>query len=163
MNELRKPPSSDQTDRQRGRCPLCGSIHVTHHVLGMPTAEAFRAAPEWVDFGCTGPLKNRSCENCGFEWNIKAPQYDVISRVEHLFELIGVFTLDELGREISEYYDLDVYFDVEGDYALVPIINSVGVTMPYPFTIDEFRDDLTFLNDQQVEWLEAADDERTDD
>lgn len=155
MSDGLNDEASDWSDVIRGRCLRCGSPQVTHHLLGMPTPESFESAPDWVDFGCTWAFPNRTCERCGHAWAIRAPENDVISDLTELLDLVGVSTLFGLSNEVSEYYEFDVLFDVEGDYALIPVINSVGLTLPYPFTTDEFRRDLDYLHEQQTECAEA--------
>jgi hypothetical protein len=140
-------------EETRGKCPRCGSGDVVHVVYGVPGPFEVASAPPWVMFaGCVviGEPLTRRCDNCGAGWN---PTHGggvgelTVHNVEELLAVTETTSLEELAEVSSEDYDLDL--DLVPSAAELEIrVHRVGITLPFPFDLEEFWDAIDDANEE---------------
>jgi ribosomal protein S27AE len=140
-------------EEKRGTCPRCGSGDVIHVVLGMPAPFEVESAPPWVEFaGCVlvGEPTTRRCDRCGAGWD-PAPGEGAgeltVHNVEELLAATETASLEELAEVSSEDYELDVEL-VPSAAELEIRVHRVGITVPFPFDLDDFWEAIDDANEE---------------
>lgn len=136
-------------------CAACDSRNVIHSVAGMVTEETMLTAPSWVSFsGCCGIGPDRFCPDCGAQWTSREEDGILVHSTEELLDHFEVGSLLDLSilldlviptrRMLS--FDENEEFVPEG--ALVPIVDSIGTVLEYPFTVGYL---IRFIMQQEAE------------
>ena len=178
---------------ERGTCPACSSLRVTHVRFGLQFPDDLE--PPWVRLGgCCLPdeLYNRECDACGHRWWTPPPvEADsptrtgpsrpstrrpkprprqprvppgAVRNIEEFLAAEDCRTVEELGEKMYNTFDVDCYIYGVTDHDISVVMLNSGTGVNFPFLPIDFWRAVDELEDQVIDELEREDErERLED